>query len=83
MKFPSQVSITMNRIMGPEIRQSESALVCKARQGNKEALRILLMRNQRCGDVILTLRSCNHLHLFLATRCLLCTAWLMPGLKNG
>jgi len=31
--------------MGPQIRQNESALVCKARQGDKEALRILLMRN--------------------------------------
>jgi RNA polymerase sigma-70 factor (ECF subfamily) len=31
--------------MGPEKRQNESALVCAARRGNKEALRLLLVGN--------------------------------------
>ena len=31
--------------MSPETRQNESALVCAARQGDKGALRILLMQN--------------------------------------
>ena len=31
--------------MGPQTWQNESELVCKARQGDKEAMRILLMRN--------------------------------------
>ncbi len=31
--------------MNPRMRQNESALVCAARQGDKDALRILLMRN--------------------------------------